>query len=65
MISRCLGLFQIVSGLFDFVSRSLGCSCCFELFPLILVQFLVVDCFSWFQSVFRLFCVVLNVVLIL
>ena len=59
MIFRCLGLFQIVSGLFDFVSCGLGCSCCFELFRIILVVFLLlVDCF-FVPSCFRLICVVL------
>ena len=45
MVSRCLGLFQIVSSLSDFVSSGSGCSCCFELLPIILVLFLLaVDC---------------------
>ena len=46
--------FKIVSGLFHFVSCGSGCSCCFELFPIVLVLVLLVadwlllvpNCFS-------------------
>ena len=45
--------FKCVSSLFDFVSSGSGCSCCFELFPIILVLFLLVaDCLYLFQVVF-------------
>ena len=54
-------MFQIVSGLFHFVSCGSGCSCCFELFPIVLVLVLLVaDCFYSFQVVFQMFCVVLT-----
>ena len=49
---RCLELFQIDSGLFDFVSSGLGCPRCFELFPIILVLLLLVGCLYLFQIVY-------------
>ena len=61
MVLRCLGLFQIVSSLFDFVSSGSGCSCCFELIPIVLVLVLLVaECFYLFRIVFQIFCVVLT-----
>ena len=53
IVLRCLGLFQVVSSLFDFLSSGLVCSCCFELFPIILVLVLVVaDCLLLVPSCF-------------
>ena len=53
MVLRGLESFQCVSGLLDYVTSGLGCSRCFELFPIILVWFLLrVGCLYFFQVVY-------------